>query len=101
MGDLTPNFSSTEFTCECGCGFGLQDTRLAEVLQRLRDYLNETYEKGITIIISGRVRCAAHNATIKGAAPKSKHIEGIACDFKTKNRKIFDPKMIYATYPES
>ena len=36
MGDMTRNFSASEFLCECGCGFGLTDRRLAEVLQRLR-----------------------------------------------------------------
>ena len=47
MGDITRNFSTREFLCECGCGFGLTDRRLAEVLQRLRDHLNETYRPGI------------------------------------------------------
>lgn len=56
------NFSTREFLCECGCGcgFGLQDKRLAEVLQRLRDHLNETYGPGIWIKITGPSRCAAH-----------------------------------------
>lgn len=100
MGDLTRNFSNSEFHCECGCGFGLQDGKLPYVLQRLRDHLNAIYPMEldrIRIKITGPSRCSAHNATIKGAAKKSKHIEGIACDFKVINSdgEVMDPRIAY------
>ena len=102
MGDITRNFSAREFLCECGCSFGLQDRRLAEVLQRLRDHLNETHGDGIWIKITGPSRCAAHNATIPGAAKNSKHILGIACDFKviSPEGEVMDPRIAYRILDE-
>lgn len=106
MGDITKNFSHSEFLCECGCGFGLQDVRLAVVLQRLRDHLNRIYEEGAYITISGPERCAKHNKE-EGGAEHSKHIEGIACDFKayTKDKKLISSDIVYeilnSWYPDT
>lgn len=100
MGDLTRNFSNSEFHCECGCGFGLQDGKLTYVLQRLRDHLNAIYPMeldGIWIKITGPSRCRESTLEV-GGTPKSKHLEGIACDFKVINSsdgEVMDPRIAY------
>ena len=68
-------FKREEFECKCGCGFNAVDVELLSVLERARVWFN----KPITIT-SGN-RCVQHNLLVGGAA-NSKHVKGIACDFK-------------------
>ena len=90
MGDLTKNFSKSEFECRCGCGFTIQDPTLVEKLQTLRDSLNVIYPEKVWIQITGPSRCPEHNEKVQKQynpnyvpySSKSKHMEGIACDFK-------------------
>ena len=102
MGDITKHFSRAEFQCRCGCGFGLQDDRVAYVLQRLRDYLNQSLGQAyggrdIWIDITGPVRCKKRNDATPGASRNSYHMKGIACDFKVRVGKelVLDPKIAF------
>jgi uncharacterized protein YcbK (DUF882 family) len=72
---LSPNFTSTEFACKCGCGFDTPGPALVAGLQHLRDAI----EKPI-VILSG-CRCAKHNAA-EGGAKRSMHIAGKAADIR-------------------
>lgn len=75
MGDLSRNFSRSEFECKCGCGEADVSPFLIEVLQRLRDVL------GVKITVTSGRRCAAHNAAV-GGAKNSQHLQGLAADIR-------------------
>jgi len=77
MGDLSKNFSRSEFVCKCGCGFDTPSTELVLVLEKLRTELG----KPIGITFNGGCRCATHNKSVGGVA-KSQHILGTAADIK-------------------
>jgi uncharacterized protein YcbK (DUF882 family) len=69
-------FTRDEFKCKCNlCEFDCVDKELLEVLDEVR----ENFDRAITIT-SGN-RCISHNHSV-GGATKSKHLYGIACDFK-------------------
>lgn len=71
MGDLSENFSSTEFACPC-CGQSDMDSGFIQKLQTLRDVL------GVSIRIipdGGGYRCSVY---LNGS--KSAHGEGRAAD---------------------
>jgi uncharacterized protein YcbK (DUF882 family) len=93
MGNLTNNFSTHEFACQCGCGTGEISGKLVDVLQEIRDHF------GASVVVTSGIRCATHNAAVGGAS-KSKHIEGIAADIQVKG---VEPAVVYAwlddTYP--
>lgn len=73
MGDLSPNFSRREFTCNhCGVLVG-PDPRLVAVLQRLRDATGRPLR-----VVSG-TRCRTHNRTV-GGSWRSQHLSGRAAD---------------------
>jgi len=61
MGDLTRNFSRSEFACPC-CGRADVDMRLVEALQELRDLA------GVPVRVNSGFRCAKHNREVGGAA---------------------------------
>lgn len=69
-------FKREEFACKCGCGFDVVDVELLDALEDVR------YHFDAPVKITGPNRCAAHNATIPGAEPKSQHTLGKAVDFK-------------------
>jgi len=79
MGDITRNFSKSEFECKCGCEMpdgvreNIQD--LAEELQTLRDYI------GSPISINSAYRCLKHNRRI-GSNNHSQHTKGKAADIR-------------------
>lgn len=74
MGDLSTNFSRSEFACKCGCGLDEVEEELIRFLQALRDKV------GPIKIISG-CRCPDHNASKKvGGSKNSSHITGVAAD---------------------
>ncbi len=73
MGDLTKNFSRSEFACRCGCGRGDVSPQLVTILQALRDAL------GRPLIITSAVRCEKHNREV-GGEMGSAHVRGLAVD---------------------
>lgn len=73
MGDLTENFSTSEFACRCGCGFTVPHYALVEALQELRDLI------ALPIHIASGCRCEGHNRVV-GGAKNSQHIQGKAAD---------------------
>lgn len=75
MGDLSKDFSRSEYICKCGCGFDTVDVELNRVMQELRDYYNRR------ITITGGNRCFTHNLRTPGAARDSQHQFGKANDF--------------------
>lgn len=75
---LSKNFNSSEFECECGCSTVKIDTQLVDFLQQIRDHF------GQPIDITGPYRCPSHNAAVGGAS-KSRHVTGEAADIRVKN----------------
>ena len=89
MGDLTKNFSRSEFACKCGkCDAIAVDFELVNVLQDLREHTDKP------ITITSAYRCAKHNKAV-GGATKSKHRLGIAADIQVKD---FSPRDIAAYF---
>lgn len=77
MTKLSDNFSSEEFECKCGCGFDEVDKELVDVLQSLREALEEP------ITITSACRCPEHNKAV-GGSPRSQHLKGTAADIIVK-----------------
>lgn len=75
MGDLTENFSRTEFECKCGCGADFIDYELVSALQWIREDL------GLPIAINSGTRCASHNSFVGGKST-SQHLYGKAVDMR-------------------
>lgn len=73
VGDLTKNFSRSEYACKCGCGFDTVDYQLVMFHQRIRDH----FESPVTI--TSGCRCGEHNARV-GGAHDSQHTKGRAGD---------------------
>jgi uncharacterized protein YcbK (DUF882 family) len=73
MGDLTANFSKSEFACKCGCGFDEIHPRTVEWCQAVRDFFDRP------VRVSSGCRCKAHNEIV-GGSKYSQHIEGTAAD---------------------
>lgn len=86
MGDLSKNFSRSEFVCNCGCGFDTVDAELIMVLQDISDTF------GAMIQVSGGNRCAFRNAGTEGAAKDSLHMDGKAADFRCRG---IGPAIVY------
>jgi uncharacterized protein YcbK (DUF882 family) len=93
VGDLSRNFSRSEFACNCGeqnklasqgyCAGkrDVVDTELLRVLQQLvDDYEHDSMHRVRVQITSGN-RCDKHNAD-EGGAKESQHLLGKAADFK-------------------
>lgn len=72
MGDLTRNFSNSEFSCKCGCGFDDISLELVAVLQAIRDITGP-------LKINSGCRCEAYNKSI-GGKELSAHPDGDAAD---------------------
>lgn len=67
MGDLSANFSRSEFECKCGCGTCNVSDTLLNRLERLRHQL------GRPIHINSGCRCPEHNAAV-GGVKDSAHV---------------------------
>ena len=82
MGDLTNNFSRSEFACNCGCGFDTVDVETLEVLQDVCDHFAEVLfvSKVVAYVTSG-CRCEAYNSFINGAQG-SQHKKARAVDLQ-------------------
>lgn len=81
MGDLTKNFSKTEFRCKCGCSQDSIDSDLVIILQAVRESV------GSAIVISSGVRCDNYNAEVNGV-PESSHVFGTAVDIVCESSKL-------------
>jgi len=85
MGDISKNFSRSEFACKCNCGFNTVDVELIKLLEVVRTY----FKKPVTI--NSACRCEKHNINVGGAL-HSKHKLGIAADITVKDTK---PQLVY------
>ena len=95
MGDLSTHFSSSEFECNCGCGFDEIDLELIDVLEILRKHF------GTYVMITSGCRCKSHNANV-GGAKRSQHLKGTAADIRVNG---IVPAVVYTyladQYPNS
>ena len=67
--------------CPCGrCGG--YPVEPSETLMRTADRVRTL--AGAPATVSSTVRCAAHNAELKGSAPNSRHLQGRAMDFSVR-----------------
>ena len=73
MGDLTKNFSRSEFECGC-CGASDMDPEFMEKLQAAREILD------FPMYPTSGFRCKDHNRAV-GGVPGSFHMLGRAADF--------------------
>lgn len=73
MGDLSKNFSRSEFACPCDCGTSTVDVQLLYILQAVRDHFNAP------VSISSGHRCEERNKKV-GGAENSYHLVGKAAD---------------------
>ena len=80
MGDLSRNFSRSEFACRC-CGKADIDPRLVDALQELRDLANAP------IRVTSGYRCLEHNRVV-GGAKQSRHLRGHAADIVIKSFSV-------------
>lgn len=74
MGDLSANFSSSEFACK-DCGRVKVAGQLIAALEELRTLA------GLAIVIDAGYRCADHNKDVGGVSG-SQHLEGTAADIR-------------------
>jgi len=75
MGDISTNFSRSEFACKCNrCGQDTVDVELIKVLEEIRAHF------GKPVVITSGYRCQSWNAH-EGGAITSQHIYGRAADF--------------------
>jgi uncharacterized protein YcbK (DUF882 family) len=79
MGDLTNNFSRSEFACPC-CGRDDIDLTLVHKLQNIRD------EVGFGLTINSGVRCEKHNKEV-GGVDNSPHVDRDAADIKCEHSR--------------
>ncbi len=81
MGDLTKNFSKSEFDCNSGCDMPKDVFENVQVhaynLQTIRDFFDSP------VIINSAYRCPEYNAKVGGAS-KSQHLTGNATDITIK-----------------
>jgi len=69
--DIESKFTTTEFACPCGCGFG---TKPEDIDRRLVDRLNiMRMLVARPLTITSGARCAAYNASV-GGKPLSAHL---------------------------
>lgn len=78
MGDLSKNFSMSEFACQCGNCDSVGDEMKPELiakLQQLRDFYAQP------LLINSAFRCQDHNAAV-GSSVGSRHLTGEAVDIQ-------------------
>jgi zinc D-Ala-D-Ala carboxypeptidase len=92
MGDLSKNFSKSEFACPCGKCVLHIEPRLVEALQKLRDLADSP------IKITSGYRCVSHNRQV-GGSPNSQHIKGIAADIVIQDNTVEEMAMLAAQIP--
>ena len=82
MGDVSLNFSRSEFKCKC-CGETKVDAHLVAALQELRDLAK------VPITVISGYRCPKHNSAV-GGAKASQHMLGKAADIVIKGLTPFE-----------
>lgn len=87
---LSRSFKAREFACKDGSEKILIDSRLVELLQKIRDKF------GVAVIINSAYRTPSHNAKV-GGAKNSYHVQGMAADIVIKG---ISPKRV-AQYAEA
>jgi uncharacterized protein YcbK (DUF882 family) len=91
MGDLSTNFSASEFACKCGCEYGTRDGDVSPELLCLLEHIREEYGK--PIYLTSGCRCAMWNASV-GGVHNSAHTRGTAADIHctsgSNRRKLMD-----------
>lgn len=91
MGDLTRNFSRSEFACRCCCWVEI-DFRLVTSLQTLRDLANAP------IRVTSGYRCSDHNRAV-GGAKHSLHLSGRAADIVIAGLSVVEMYMLAGQVP--
>ena len=76
MGDMTKNFSRSEFACKCGCGKADVNPELVKKLEVFRALCG-----GKPMHINSACRCGVHNKIV-GGSPNSQHLLGKAADVR-------------------
>ncbi len=74
---LTPHFGRWELACRCrrvDCDAVAMDPAFMQLLEAVRVAFDQP------LAVTSGARCKHWNTKV-GGAPKSKHLEGIACDF--------------------
>ncbi len=84
MGDISQNFSRSEFACKCGCGFATVDSGLLLKLEALRSKLG-----GRPVRITSGCRCPKHSVAVGGYSTDA-HTKGIAADITVDGRTVED-----------
>ncbi|NIZ63277.1 serine/threonine protein kinase [Sedimentitalea sp. CY04] len=96
MGDLSKNFSRSEFKCKCGeCEQVGPDPKLIPILQDVRDHF------GKPVTVHSGHRCRAYNESV-GGVEFSQHPLGTAGDFTVAGvspRKVQD--YLLSKYPDT
>ena len=72
---ISENFSRSEFSCGCGCGFDVVDVELLAALETVRGYFR------MPVRVTSGARCKAHNRQV-GGSKSSQHILGKAADIR-------------------
>tara|TARA_Y100000310_G_scaffold317410_1_gene370267 strand:+ start:679 stop:1083 length:405 start_codon:yes stop_codon:yes gene_type:complete len=81
MGDITQNFSRSEFACNC-CGELELDFDLPIQLQKVHEALSASLGgRRIRININSGYRCPKHNTAV-GGSTRSQHLSGKAADIE-------------------
>ena len=96
MGDLSKNFSKSEFYCKCGdCPPDSPHPRLVLLLQKIRD------NTGQSLRINSGIRCHAHNQSV-GGSRNSYHIPrsgyGMAADITFTKGSLRTPENMMRLY---
>lgn len=77
MGNLSQHFTTSEFACKDGCGFGTNpedvDPLLLDILENVRAYFDKP------VHVNCGCRCPKHNTEV-GGEPHSYHMKGMAAD---------------------
>ena len=82
MGDVSKNFSRSEFACKCGCGRDTMDAKTLEIAEFVREMV------GVPVTVLSGHRCAVHNKKV-GGAKTSQHLYGRAIDLA-----VTDPMVV-------
>ncbi len=85
MGDISKNFSRSEFASKDDSGYDTVDIGLIGVLEDVRAHFVEKYpDRDIKVVINSGARSPAHNKD-EGGGEHSQHLYGKATDFYVAN----------------
>lgn len=103
MGDLSLHLNRHEVACKCGCGFATADYQTVVMFEQAREF-----EGSKPVTPNSWCRCEHHNEIVQMDAnenyipfsSKSKHMQGIACDYPTEDPKAL-AHFLDSLYPDS